>query len=98
MDNTFITQFKNIGMLVLGALILVIHAVIFNLNQYMFTIIMCIYIIGYTILVIVIMYKYRTNLSISDFNILMNMSFYTLFLELFLILLRFGFMFYRSSK
>lgn len=87
---------KTIGFLVLGAVILGVHALIFKLNQYMFTVIMCIYIIGYTILVIVLMYKNKKCYDSNDFDILLNMSFYTVFLELFLIALTLGFMWYRS--
>jgi RsiW-degrading membrane proteinase PrsW (M82 family) len=92
----FIDRIKNIGLIALGAIILAVHVVVFRLNQYMFTVIMCIYIIGYTILVIVLMYKNKNCYDNSDFDILINMSAYTLFLELFLILLTLGF--YYSKK
>jgi hypothetical protein len=98
-DTTdFFNQIKTIGVLVLGAVILGIHVVLFRLNQYMFTVIMCLYILGYTILVIVLMYKNKNCYVQSDFKLLLNMSVYTLFLELFLILLSLGFMFYKSSS
>lgn len=92
------TQFKNIGMLVLGAVILAIHVLIFRLNQYMFTVIMCIYIIGYSVLTIVLVYKNKSCYGQTDYNILINMSIYTIFLELFLIMLSIGFMIYKSRR
>lgn len=94
----FFDKVKNIGLLALGAVILGLHVLIYNLNQYMFTVLMCIYIIAYTILVIVISYKNKKCYDTKDFDILVNMSAYTLFLEVFLILLTFGFMFYRYTK
>jgi len=95
---SFTSMSKNIGLIVLGAVIMVLHAVIFQLNQYMFTIIMCIYIIGYTILVIVLLYKNKSCFISSDLSILLNMSFYTVFLEVFLIILTVGFALYRVNK
>jgi hypothetical protein len=92
-----IDQLKNMIMLVLGALILGAHVLIFKLNQYMFTVIMCIYIIGYTILVIVFMYKNNACYNTTDSNILLNMSIYTIFLEIFLIVLSIFFMIKNSN-
>ena len=93
-----IEQLKTMLMLLLGALILGTHVLIFKLNQYMFTVIMCIYIIGYTILVIVFMYKNKSCYSTTDTNILLNMSIYTIFLEIFLIILYIFFMIKNTKK
>ena len=97
----FMDRLKTIGLLVLGAVILILHAFIFKLNQYFFTIFMCVYIIGYTALVLVLMYKYKKcfkeNVKIWFEIQAFIMSAYTIFLELFLILLTFGYMFYKSK-
>lgn len=98
MAAEFFDKVKNISLLALGAIILGVHVLIFKLNQYMFTIIMCLYIIGYTVLMIVLLYKNKQCYNQSDFDTAVNMSAYTLFLEVFLILLTAGFMFYRSSS
>jgi hypothetical protein len=87
---------KNILLIAVGAIILALHVVVFKMNQYMFSILMCIYIIAYTILVIVIMYKNKSCYNTQDFDILLNMSAYTMFLELFLIILVLGFMLFKK--
>lgn len=92
MASDLLSTVKNVGMLVLGAIILVIHVIIYRSNQYLFTIVMCLYILGYTILVIVLMYKNKGCYRQEDQSILLNMSVYTVFLEIFLILLSFWFM------
>jgi RsiW-degrading membrane proteinase PrsW (M82 family) len=93
MATDFLSTVKNVGMLVLGAIILVIHVLIYKANQYMFTVVMCLYILGYTVLVIVLMYKNKGCYRQEDMSVLLNMSVYTVFLEIFLILLSFWFMF-----
>lgn len=96
MATEFFDKVKNMGLLVLGAAILAIHVFIFRMNQYMFTVIMCLYIIAYSVLVIVLMYKNKNCYRQEDFDILLNMSLYTVFLEVFLALLSFWFM-WRAS-
>lgn len=96
--SDLIDQTKNIGFIVLGAIILGIHVVIFRMSQYMFTVIMCIYIIAYSILVIVLMYKNKRAYDSSDFTILLNMSVYTIFLEVFLVLLSIGYMMFSRNR
>lgn len=98
MASEFVDKIRNIGLLALGALILAIHVLIFRANQYMFTVIMCLYIIGYTILVIVIAYKNKNCHDSRDFDLLLNMSVYTIVLEIFLILLALSFLIYKSMK
>ena len=94
----FLDKVKNIGFIALGAIILAVHVAIFRLNNYMFTVIMCLYIIGYSILVIVLLYKNKNCYNQNDFDTLLNMSMYTVFLELFLIVMTFGFMLYAKMK
>lgn len=93
MAADFLSTVKNVGMLVLGAIIFVIHVLIYRSNQYMFTVVMCLYILGYTILVIVLMYKNRGCYREEDMSVLLNMSVYTVILEICMILLSFWFMF-----
>jgi len=97
-------QFKTIGLLVLGAVILIAHVVVFILNQFIFTVMLSLYIIGYTVLILVITYKkrncYDSGISstsnsnrFSELNLIYNMSIYTIFLQVFLIILSLGYMF-----
>jgi len=92
-------QFKTIGLLVLGAAILIAHVVVFMLNQFIFTVMLSLYIIGYTILILVITYKKRNCYDITnsnkfnELNLIYNMSIYTIFLQVFLIILSVGYMF-----
>lgn len=92
MASEFFDKVRNMGMLVLGAIILAVHVLIFRSNQHMFTVVMCLYIIGYSVLVIVLMYKNRGCYRQPDFDVLLNMSLYTVFLEVFLALLAFWFL------
>ena len=96
MANDFFDRMKNISLLALGAVILAAHVLIFKLDQYFFTVIICLYIIGYTVLVMVLMYKNQRSFTPSDFSTLLNMSLYTLFLELFLIIMTLSFKYYRQ--
>ena len=93
-------QFKTIGLLVLGAVILIAHVVVFILNQFIFTVMLSLYIIGYTVLILVITYKKRncygiatTSKPFNELNLIYNMSIYTIFLQVFLIILSLGYMF-----
>jgi len=96
-------QFKTIGLLVLGAAILIAHVVVFMLNQFIFTVMLSLYIIGYTVLILVITYKKRNCYDITnsnsnsnkfnELNLIYNMSIYTIFLQVFLIILSVGYMF-----
>lgn len=91
-------QFKTIGLLVLGAVILIAHVVVFMLNQFIFTVMLSLYIIGYTIVILVITYKKRgcystsSNNKFNELNLIYNMSIYTIFLQVFLIILALGYM------
>ena len=89
-------KIKNIILIAVGAIILALHVIVFKLNQYMFSVLMCIYIIAYTIIVIVIMYKNKSCYNTQDFDTLLNMSAYTMFLELFLIVLVIAFMLFKK--
>lgn len=93
-------QFKTIGLLVLGAVILIAHVVVFILNQFIFTVMLSLYIIGYTVLILVITYKKRncygnttSTKPFNELNLIYNMSIYTIFLQVFLIILSLGYMF-----
>ena len=94
-------QFKTIGLLVLGAVILIAHVVVFMLNQFIFTVMLSLYIIGYTIVILIITYKKRgcysntnsnSNNNFNELNLIYNMSIYTIFLQVFLIILSLGYM------
>lgn len=92
-------QFKTTGLLVLGVVILIAHVVVFMLNQFIFIVMLSLYIIGYTILILVITYKKRncydttkTSKPFNELNLIYNMSIYTIFLQVFLIILSLGYM------
>jgi len=49
-------------------------------------------------LLVILSIKAKSCYNNSEFDILLNLSFYTIFLELFLITLTIGFMIYKKNK
>jgi hypothetical protein len=88
------SKLKIVGLLILGAIVFGLHIAIFKINQQLFTILICTYVIIYTILVITVLYKNYSTINNTQANLLINLSFYTIFLEIFIILLTVIYMFY----
>lgn len=91
------SKIRYTGQLILGALILVVHVAIFSINQQLFTILICMYVTAYSILVITVFYKNRSSIDTMEMNLLVNLSFYTVFLEVFIIILTIAYMIYKKN-
>lgn len=81
---------------IIGILVFVAHIGIFVLNQYAFNILVCIYVLIYSILVFIIVTKNSDCFSKPVFNITINLSLYTIFLQIFLAIFTL-IMFYRKK-
>ena len=90
------SNLKVAGFAILGILVFVAHIGVFLINQYAFNILVCIYILVYSILVFIIMMKNIDCFSKPVFNITINLSLYTMFLQVFLIIFTLV-MFYRKK-
>ena len=73
-----------VGLLALGGLILALHIGLLFLNREFFILFMCVFTIGYSIFIIMIAYKNQAGINPSQFDLTVNLSFSTGFLELFL--------------
>lgn len=78
---------KVAGFAVLGIVIFVLHIVVFFVNQYMFNILVSLYVLIYAVLIFIIITKNTDCFSKSIFNITINFSIYTIILQLMLIIL-----------
>ena len=85
MSDNLQQRFNTIGLLTLGGIILALHVGLLFLNKEMFILFMCLFMIGYSIIVIVIAYKNQAGIDPCQYNLTVNLSFYTLFLEIFLV-------------
>ena len=77
-------RLNTVGLLALGGLILALHVGLLFMNREFFILFMCVFMIGYSIFVIMIAYKNQAGINANQFDLVVNMSFYTVFLELFL--------------
>ncbi len=76
---------KVAGFALLGIIIFVLHIGIFFINQYMFSIIISVYVLVYAILVFIVITKNTDCFSKSVFNLTVNFSIYTILLQIMLI-------------
>ena len=91
-------KLTNIGLLILGAAILIIHIVLFKFNQAVFSIFISLYVVFYTIVVLWYVYKYASRAEQRDFDFITYVSFYTLFLEIALVVLAMVVLMVRALK
>ncbi len=80
------TNLKTAGFALLGIIIFVLHIVVFSVNQYMFNILVSLYVLIYSVLVFIIITKNPDCFSKTIFNITVNFSIYTMILQIMLIL------------
>ena len=87
--TSFTSQIKMIGVLLLGALILGIHVVLFLWNSYAFNIFVCLYIVTFSVLVTVILYQNKKCFVDEPyrFNILTYLSIYTIVLQFIILII-----------
>ena len=87
--TSFTSQIKMIGVLILGALILGIHVVLFLWNSYAFNIFVCLYILTFSLLVTVILYQNKKCFVDENyrFNILTYLSMYTIVLQFIILII-----------
>ena len=85
-----LAQFELVLFFVAGAIVLGIHVGLYLYNQFIFTIFLSIVVIAYVITVILIINGIKTKLSAAEFSSINYLSFYTIFLQAFLILFALG--------
>lgn len=71
----------------IAATVFGIHIFLLLKSQLLFNLLIACYIIAFSITVTIITDKYKTAYSNSDFSIIMYYSFFTMFLQLFIIIL-----------
>lgn len=74
-------KLKNVGLILFGAIIVVVCLVLYRFNIYIFTVFLCLYVGVYAIIIIIYLYK-KVNDGNPEFNILINVSLYTVCLIL----------------
>jgi len=80
----------DIGLMVLGAVIIIIHLVLYRINASLFNGFLSIYIITYSILVLVYVYQQKAKNNVDSgkyFDTVTYISFYTIFLYVFLFII-----------
>ena len=99
-QSTILSQLKNFGILILGAIILGFHVGLFYWNTYVFNIFVCMYIIMFTTFVLVFLYKNKTCFinEQRSFNIISYFALYTLFLQVSMIILSIIFLIMKKNR
>lgn len=97
-DDSFKKKITNISMLFLGGVILLVHLLLFKFNKYLFTIFICLYIITYSILITVFLYKKKECAQGAEFNILVYFSIYTIAMEALVLIMCIVFMIFENTS
>ena len=97
-DSDIKGKITNISLIFIGGIIIVIHLILFRYNKFLFTAFVCLYVITYSILVTVYLYKKKECANGTDFNIMVYFSIYTIAMEVMIFLLSIIFMIYESYK
>lgn len=84
-DKNLSTNLKVAGFALVGIVIFVLHIGIFFINQYMFSILISLYVLIYAILIFIVISKNTDCFSKSIFNLTINFSIYTIILQFMLI-------------
>lgn len=79
-----------------GAAIFAVHVLLLIKSQLYFNILMSVYIITYSVIVVIITNNYKSFYSNKDFSIITYSSFYSMFLQVFLIVM--SFVIYRKKN
>lgn len=72
-----------------GAAIFAVHVLLLIKSQLYFNILMSVYIIAYSVIVVIVTNNYKSTYSNKDFSLITYSSFYSMFLQLFLIAMSF---------
>lgn len=87
MDTKDISKnIRVIGYAVLGIVIFVLHILVFYLNQYMFNVLVCCYVVVYALVTLISVTKNKDCFNKPLFNILTYFSLYTVVLQVFLLI------------
>lgn len=84
---------SDIGLMVLGAMVIIVHLVLYRFNASLFNGFLSLYIITYSIIVLVYVYKQKSKSktesydSRTSFDAVTYISFYTIFLYAFMFIL-----------
>jgi hypothetical protein len=70
----------------LGALMFAIHVVIFNWSQFGFNVLLSMYVIIYSVVVVVIANNSKSCFNDSNYSVLIYYSLYTIFLQIALVI------------
>ena len=76
-NQSMTDKVKNVGLMFFGAVIILVCLALFGSNIYIFTIFLCLYIGIYAIVVIIYLYK-KANVNNPEFNLIINVSMYTI--------------------
>ena len=91
------SKFALVALIFLGAIIGGVCLLLMKSNLYIYTIFMSLYICIYSIIIIVYLYKH-VNTSTSGFNILVNMSMYTMCLVISVAIFAVYLMLFKTQK
>lgn len=81
MDSQFSSKVKDMSLIFLGTIIIVVCLALFRSNMYIFTVFLCLYIGMYSIVIIIYLYK-KSNQNTPEFNLIINVSMYSICLIL----------------
>jgi uncharacterized membrane protein len=93
------SQIKNMGILLAGAIILAVHIMLLLWSQNIFNIFVCVYVLAFSIFITVVLYKNQSCFikSKNIYNILTYVSLYTILLEAVLLAATIFLTFYKSK-
>jgi multidrug efflux pump subunit AcrB len=84
-NEPFGSKLKDVSLIFFGAIIVVICLALYRSNIHIFTVFLCLYFGMYAIIVIIYLYK-KTNSNTTEFDMVINISLYTICLIVSLIL------------
>ena len=92
------TQLELVMLFFAGALVLGLHVALYLYSPHFFSIFISVYVIVYAIIVIVLVENIKTALTAKQFSSISYFSFYSIFLQVFLILFALGAYMFRRSR
>lgn len=85
-DNTAKKNFQVATFAVIGIVVFILHILVFYFNHYAFNIMISAYVLSYAVMMIIIITKNTDCFSKSIFNVTINLSLYTIVLQVSLII------------
>lgn len=85
-DKDVAKNFKTAALGVIGILVFGVHIALYYTNQFLFNIVVCMYIVTYATIVLISVTKNKDCYTKGIFNVITNFSIYTIILQVFLII------------